>query len=124
MPDAVFVYGTLMPGRLRWTLLAPFAVDRVEASAQGRLWDTGLGWPAAEFPSPDDDPRVGAIPGWRVVWSPADGARVLATLDEIEGTPYRRVVVTTTEGEAWAYECRTVDPTWAPIGAWQDQPDR
>lgn len=131
MPDAVFVYGTLMPGRLRWPMLAPFAVEQTETTATGWLWDTGNGWPAARFstvvdaaPLPAPVADASAVPGWRIAWAPADRHRLLAALDDVEGPPYRRVVVATDAGEAWTYECRTIGSTWIPIAGWAEQPDR
>src|SRR4051794_28689689 len=47
--DALFVYGTLMPGHLRWSMLAPHATDQRPATVPGTLYDTGNGWPAAVF---------------------------------------------------------------------------
>ena len=46
VPTSVFVYGTLMPGHLRWEVLAPHAAEHRPASVDGVLWDTGRGWPA------------------------------------------------------------------------------
>ena len=48
-PAAVFVYGTLMPGRLRWPLIELQATGHRPAAVPGRLFDTGQGWPAALF---------------------------------------------------------------------------
>ena len=44
----VFVYGTLRPGDVRWKFLEPFVVDEGwDDSIPGRLFDTGLDYPAA-----------------------------------------------------------------------------
>src|SRR6185295_7476071 len=46
----LFVYGTLRPGDVRWPLLAPYvADDGVPDSVDGRVYDTGRGYPAAVF---------------------------------------------------------------------------
>ena len=58
VPPRLFVYGTLQPGRLRWPLLAPFAIRHRPAAVPGTLHDTGNGWPIAVF-----DPADGEVPG-------------------------------------------------------------
>ena len=47
-PALLFVYGTLMPGEPLWPALAPFALAWDEATAAGRIWDTGHGFEPAE----------------------------------------------------------------------------
>lgn len=87
---AVFVYGTLMPGHLRWGLISPYAGDHRPATVAGRLYDTGLGWPAARFAAPVDGGAIrpggeaGTIPGWYVELHPSGADRLLAALDEVE----------------------------------------
>lgn len=142
------MYGTLMPGRLRWPLLAPPVSTRHRpAAVAGRMWDTGNGWPAARFTGPDGgrlDPGSGIVPGWLVEIDPAVLAETLAALDAAEGATdpradaagnqpadedlppdgYRRIVVVTEDGErAWAYEAVSVDLGWVPILAWTDRPE-
>jgi gamma-glutamylcyclotransferase (GGCT)/AIG2-like uncharacterized protein YtfP len=152
VPAAVFVYGTLMPGHLRWALLAPFATTSRPARVAGVVHDTGRGWPAARFarplvarpvtvdvtPAPDD-----AIEGWLVALDPATLDEALAVLDEVEGAVpddgsgpiapvggvtdggYRRILVRGLDGEeAWAYEALRIDPAWPRLAAWTDQPER
>jgi gamma-glutamylcyclotransferase (GGCT)/AIG2-like uncharacterized protein YtfP len=150
VPNAIFVYGTLMPGHLRWGLIAPFAPAHRPATVPGALFDTGRGWPATWFREP-----VGArlasrpealahvaaatVPGWLVELEPAAVDALMARLDEVEGAvldpgdedpaalpgDYRRVVVTTDDGtEAWAYEALAVDPRWPVIAAWTGQAER
>jgi gamma-glutamylcyclotransferase (GGCT)/AIG2-like uncharacterized protein YtfP len=83
-PDRVFVYGTLMPGRRAWGLIAPHVVGEPEpAWLAGRVHDTGRGYPAL---------RQGG-PGWAhgAVLRLADPAASLPALDEYEGPDYRRV---------------------------------
>jgi gamma-glutamylcyclotransferase (GGCT)/AIG2-like uncharacterized protein YtfP len=100
-PPAVFVYGTLMPGRVRWPFLQSFAGSSRPATARGHLWDTGRGYPAARF-----DSGAGEIPGVLVTIVPDRFGAALAVLDRIEGEGvlYRRVEVDTSVGPAISYE--------------------
>jgi gamma-glutamylcyclotransferase (GGCT)/AIG2-like uncharacterized protein YtfP len=97
----VFVYGTLMPGQPRWPVLQPYAVSSVAATAPGRLWDTGRGYPAARFDEPGSE-----IPGVLIAIAPEHMDGVITTLDRIEGEGvlYRRVEVETSGGPAFSYE--------------------
>ena len=106
---AVFVYGTLLPGDVRWHFLEPFVVDDgwIDRVA-GRLFDTGLGYPAAVF---DRDATDGAASSWitgRCLPLLTDARlRALEVLDEVEGVVaglYERAVVRTESGhDAWGY---------------------
>lgn len=122
MPSHLFVYGTLRPGDVRWPLLARFvADDGADDSAPGRVFDTGLDYPAAVFGGD------GAIRGRTYVLRDDRLDEALAVLDEEEDTVaglYRRVQVTTGRGTvAWAYEYGTgLDLTPIPSGDWFDRP--
>ena len=100
-PPALFVYGTLMPGQLRWPVLARYALGWERGCARGQLWDTGRGYPAARFDPADDD-----IPGVVVTVNPDTLADVIVRLDRIEGEGvlFRRVEVQTSAGPAISYE--------------------
>lgn len=97
----VFVYGTLMPGELRWPALEQFSVGWERATARGRMWDSGHGYPAVRF-----DSGGAAIPGVVVTLSPDRLAEAVATLDAIEeeGSLYRRIEIVTSAGSAMTYE--------------------
>lgn len=88
MPDeglAVFVYGTLMSGRVRAGLLQ--GLRRLPARVTGRLYDLPAGYPALVLAGEHD------VFG-ELVESP--GARRLALLDDYEGVAdglYRREIV-------------------------------
>jgi gamma-glutamylcyclotransferase (GGCT)/AIG2-like uncharacterized protein YtfP len=114
----VFVYGTLMPGRLRWPILAPFARNHRPAVAAGALYDTGEGWPVAVFAA------EGAVPGVLVEVDPA----VLPVLDEVEETAtdaLRRIEITTADGtRAWAYHCPGSVAGFIAIDRWHEQDER
>jgi gamma-glutamylcyclotransferase (GGCT)/AIG2-like uncharacterized protein YtfP len=121
-PAKLFVYGTLMPGRLRWPILAPFANCHRPALVSGRLYDSGNGWPVAVF-GPE-----GVIPGVLVDLDPSRVDEALPILDEVEGTAtdlLRRIEVVTADGDrAWTYHCPHVVDGLAPIERWADQPER
>lgn len=103
----VFVYGTLRPGDVRWRFLEPYVVDEGwDDSIVGRLFDTGLDYPAALL-----DERAepgGAIKGRTYTLLEESLERCLAVLDaeeETVGGLYRRVVTTTGRGvRAFVYE--------------------
>jgi gamma-glutamylcyclotransferase (GGCT)/AIG2-like uncharacterized protein YtfP len=103
----VFVYGTLRPGDVRWRFLEPFVVDEGRPDTiPGRLFDTGLNYPAAVL-----DGRAepgGTIVGQTYALLETTIDRCLDVLDREEDTVggrYRRVVVTTGRGvSAFAYE--------------------
>jgi gamma-glutamylcyclotransferase (GGCT)/AIG2-like uncharacterized protein YtfP len=97
---AVFVYGTLLPGESRWPILAPYVAEVAEATAAGRLFDTGRGYPGARFGGPF------SIPGAWMRIADEQWHSVLEILDgvESEGVLYRRKEVATTAGPAVSYE--------------------
>lgn len=117
----LFVYGTLRPGDVRWSFLAPWVVDDgVDDAVPGRLYDTGRGYPAAVF---------GGVPGGEVVvgrtyeLGRATLDAALRVLDEEEGTVlglYHRIEVSTVRGvRAWAYQYGTgLALTPIPGGDW------
>ncbi|HYI61456.1 MAG TPA: gamma-glutamylcyclotransferase family protein [Acidimicrobiales bacterium] len=117
MAPPLFVYGTLMPGHLRWGVLEPHAVGWRPAAVEGHLYDSGRGWPAAVF-TPGDD----LVRGWAVDLQPEVVAVVLAHLDEVEGVAeglFRRIEVTLLGGEpVTAYELATPPDGLARIAEW------
>lgn len=116
----LFVYGTLMPGRLRWPHLQPFAMAHRGAAVPGTLFDSGHGWPVAVLHGAAADGPT--VPGVLVEVDPDRLDTCLDLMDEVEDTAtdeLRRVRVTTTGGEAaWAYHfTRPVDGL-TPIADW------
>lgn len=103
----MFVYGTLRPGDVRWQFLAPFVVDEGwDDSVTGRLFDTGLDYPAAVL---DDRAEPGGtIFGRTYALLDTSLDRCLSVLDAEEDTVggcYRRIVTTTEVGiPAYVYE--------------------
>ena len=117
-PHHLFVYGTLQPGEVRWSLLADWVADEGEPdSVPGELFDTGLSYPAALF-----NGRA-IIHGRTYELRPETHDACLAHLDRVEGTVeglYSRIVVTTSLGRvAWAYEYGSgLDLVPIPSGDW------
>jgi gamma-glutamylcyclotransferase (GGCT)/AIG2-like uncharacterized protein YtfP len=116
-PDAVFVYGTLMPRQPRWPVLSEYVAGPAEpAAVRGVLLDTGAGYPALTGVG-----RGPWVPGFLVSLDPATAQEALRVLDEIEGTPsglYARVRITTRAGSlAWTYEYRRSTSGMRPLPA-------
>lgn len=102
-PDRVFVYGTLMPGRSAWSLMAPHVVGEPrQAWLPGRVHDTGLGYPALVRGGP------GRARG--AVLTLADPPAALPHLDAYEGPDYQRqrAVARTADGllPTWVWTWR------------------
>ncbi|HUS41716.1 MAG TPA: gamma-glutamylcyclotransferase family protein [Ilumatobacteraceae bacterium] len=114
----VFVYGTLRPGDVRWHILEPFVLDEGWSdTVVGRLYDTGLDYPAAVFD------HAGTIHGQTFALLDASARQALEVLDDVEGTvdgEYARVAVRTGSGvDAWAYASGAgLDLTSIPSGDW------
>jgi gamma-glutamylcyclotransferase (GGCT)/AIG2-like uncharacterized protein YtfP len=95
----VFVYGTTMPGHLRYPLIEGFVASQSPDRASGRLYDTGVGYPAAKFGG------QGTIEGYLLRLRPDRVSEALRTFTEIEAGQYERVQITTGSGiTAFAYE--------------------
>lgn len=133
-PAAVFVYGTLLPGHVRWHLVEPFVAAARPGRVPGRLFDTGHRYPAALFstgpsstgpssagpsstgpssadPSSDGPgPPAGDVHGAVLLLRPERAAAALEVLDLVEGGEYDRIEVAAIDdasGEitrCWTYE--------------------
>lgn len=120
-PIHLFVYGTLLPGEVRWPLLEPYVVGaRIADAVAGTLYDTGLDYPAAIFGG--EDTIVGST--FAIAEDMLEDC--LAHLDVVEGTVgglYSRVVVVTSRGTvAWSYQYGgglSLRPI--PSGSWTDR---
>tara|TARA_Y100001970_G_scaffold114919_1_gene143256 strand:+ start:4116 stop:4499 length:384 start_codon:yes stop_codon:yes gene_type:complete len=116
--NEIFCYGTLLPGQERWQFLAPYVLAYEPDQVSGRVYDTGLGYPAALFD------RVGVIHGFRFRLDPAQLREALLLLDEIEGAVdglYHRVRVTTAMGvraHAYQYGGTSEELVDIPEGNW------
>lgn len=104
--DQLFIYGTLIPGDVRWGHLEAFVTSVEPDSARGLLYDTRLGFPAARF----DATRTieNRILGMRVTLDRDVLDDCLEMLDELESAVtglYRRLVIETDSGQhAWSYQ--------------------
>lgn len=122
----LFVYGTLLPGDIRWPILEPFAADEgVSDAVRGQLFDTGLDYPAAIFDVASSDLVYGRR--YELHLDSLDEAlRRLDIEEDVVLGLYRRVGVTTEAGvAAWAYQYGDgLDLTPIPSGNWFDRPLR
>jgi gamma-glutamylcyclotransferase (GGCT)/AIG2-like uncharacterized protein YtfP len=117
----VFVYGTLMPGRLRWPHIEPHVAGHRPAAVPGTLLDTGHGYPALVLEG------SGTVHGVALDLRPASAPAALDLLDDIEGRAYRRVEVTSAEGErlqtyVWVASTAGFEPI--PSGRWATAQER
>jgi gamma-glutamylcyclotransferase (GGCT)/AIG2-like uncharacterized protein YtfP len=115
----LFVYGTLMPGRLRWPILEPFATAYRDATVPGTIYDSREGWPVAVFAE-----GTATVPGVLVDLDPAWVTTALPILDDVEDTAtdkLRRIVIATTDGaRAWAYHHHHPVDGLRRIGSWHE----
>ena len=125
----LFVYGTLMPGRLRWPLVAGDVADRRPASVPGTLYDTGHGYPAflaaAQAPAPARGD--GLVHGWLLGFADDRADEVMARLDEGEGPSYARAQVAATDGTGavtYAWGGPVPDGFTALAGRWESADER
>lgn len=106
-PDRLFVYGTLRPDSTAWSRVAGLTLGPPQpAHLDGKLYDTGRGYPALRLDTTRRGRGVGdptpGVPGWVLrLRSPVPA---LAALDRYEGDEYRRTRVVLTGGQVcWTY---------------------
>jgi gamma-glutamylcyclotransferase (GGCT)/AIG2-like uncharacterized protein YtfP len=114
----LFVYGTTMPGHLRYPSIRQFVAEATRDSVPGRLFDTGFGYPAAKFGA-----GLGTIEGYLLRLRPERVAEARRTFTEIEAGLYEPVTVETASGvEATAYEWIQSTDGMEPIeGMWSGE---
>lgn len=121
--NKVFVYGTLMPGMERWDGVMETLAETIQpALVQGKLFDTGHGYPVAAFNDADDED--GCIPGWVVTIKPALVDQAIMLLDQIEHTAddlYRRIPLYVDEHACWAYHWPWSTANFNRINQWVKQ---
>lgn len=131
-PTCVFVYGSLMPGRHNAGVAraggVTFGATPAHLSGHALLDFQPEGYPGIVPGTPEQ-----LVYGWLLTYTPADWARVLPHLDELEGLHldppmYRRerVTVQTEAGPlaawtyvyAWQERLRRAGCTPVPSGRW------
>ena len=130
----VFVYGTLLPGEVRWAFLEPFVSGPgLDDHVRGTLYDTGVGYPAFRAGvaragvakvGVDDDGVGRDVIGMTFTLRAELAREALETLDAVEGAVdglYRRIRVRTGRGiTAWVYEYGGgLDLVPIPGGSWR-----
>jgi gamma-glutamylcyclotransferase (GGCT)/AIG2-like uncharacterized protein YtfP len=92
----LFVYGTLMPGHERWSVIEDCVTNPMEVRVAGRLWDTGFGYPAARF----EPESTAAIEGVAFDVPPARAEDLARRLLVIEGDLFDARLVRTAAGRS------------------------
>ena len=98
MPDRLFVYGTLAPGRSNAHVLAPIRGVWESATVTGTLLPEG--WGAAGYPGVILDDDGGTVAGF--LFSSDALAGHWPRLDAFEGDGYQRVLTTATRSDGTA----------------------
>lgn len=99
-----FVYGTTMPGHLRYPLIEEFIAAATPDRVTGRLYDSGAGYPAAKFGG-----GIKMIEGFRLEIRPGREAEARRAFTAMESGLFDPVTIRTEAGfEVTAYEW--VDP--------------
>jgi gamma-glutamylcyclotransferase (GGCT)/AIG2-like uncharacterized protein YtfP len=96
----LFVYGTTMPGHYRYPLIEQFVADASPDTVEGRLYDSGAGYPAATFGA-----GSGTIQGYVLRLRPDRVDEALRAMTAMEGGLFHPTTVRTAGGiSATAYE--------------------
>ena len=108
---AYFMYGTAMPGHLRYPAIDQFVASTAPDTVAGRLFDTGAGYPAAKFGG------TGRIRGYVLRIVPDRAAEAAEAIANLEGNLFRPANVETESGvDAVAYEFVGSTEGMTPIG--------
>ncbi len=110
---ALFVYGSSMPGMSRYDQLSKYVVRSARDSVQGRLYDSGLGYPMAKF---DGDGQVRGV----VLWlDPATAEAAMTEMTKVESGLFHPRRVRTASGiTAQAYEWIGSTDGYPRIDSW------
>jgi gamma-glutamylcyclotransferase (GGCT)/AIG2-like uncharacterized protein YtfP len=111
----LFVYGTTMPGHLRYKDIQHFVAKADRDSAEGQLFDSGAGYPAAKFGA-----GSGTIEGYVLRLRPDRVDEALRTMTAMEGGLFHPTKITTIGGvTATAYEWIDTTEGLTPLtGMW------
>lgn len=114
-----FVYGTTMPGHLRYPNIEEFIAAATPDRVTGRLYDSGAGYPAAKFGG-----GVKMIEGYRLEIRPGREAEARRVFTAMESGLFDPVTIRTEAGyEVTAYEwLDAVDGLEELDGRW-DRPE-
>lgn len=115
----MFVYGTSMPGHLRYPQIAEFVAEATPDRAEGQLYDSGAGYPVAKFGA-----ELGTVEGFLLRLRPDRVSEASRTMTQTESGLFERVTIETESGVmAWAYEWIGTTEGLEPIeGVW-DRPE-
>jgi gamma-glutamylcyclotransferase (GGCT)/AIG2-like uncharacterized protein YtfP len=95
-----FMYGTMMPGHLRYPEIDDFVESTTRDRVAGHLFDSGLGYPAATFDAGETE-----VEGYVLRILPGEEAEAAKTIADQENNLFSPVTVETRGGtEAIAYE--------------------
>lgn len=95
-----FMYGTMMPGHLRYPEIDDFIRSTTRDRVEGQIFDSGASYPVAKFDAGDTE-----VQGYLLRILPGKEADAARTIAELEGNLFRPVTVETRGGtEAIAYE--------------------
>ena len=114
-----FVYGTTMPGHLRYPLIEEFVAASTPDRVTGRLYDSGAGYPAAKFGG-----GIRMIDGFRLEIRRGREAEARRAFTAMESGLFDPVTIRTEAGfEVTAYEwLDAVDGLEELDGRW-DRPE-
>lgn len=113
-----FMYGTMKPGHFFYPEIDEFVAETIQATTRGRLFDSGVGYPAAVF----DPSSEQVISGFLLRWVPDLAAAANQKIADIENNLFRPTMVVTDQGiRAIAYEWigSTDSLTPIPSGNWE-----
>lgn len=115
-----FVYGTTMPGHLRYSLIEEFVAEATPDRVTGRIYDSGSGYPAAKFGGGQT-----WIEGYRLEIREGREAEARRSFTEFESGLYEPVTLRTADGfTVTAYEwIDSVDGFEELAGRW-DRPEQ
>jgi len=116
----LFVYGTTMPGHYRYKELQHFVAKADRDSAEGQLFDSGAGYPAAKFGA-----GSGTIEGYVLRLRPDRVDEALRAMTAMEGGLFHPTRITTAGGvTATAYEWIDTTKGLEPLTGMWSGPER
>jgi hypothetical protein len=109
----IFVYGTEVPDGPHFRL-GRYMIAATQDRAEGQLYDSGRGYPLAEF-----EPGEGWVDGFLIQIDPASRDDALATQTQLQAGKFEPVPIRTESGKsATAYEWIGTPDGYPPIDVW------